>query len=70
MVASQGMQMSNWKNIRYTLQVSLLCLTDRLINFKSMGTYCEKNLEGCSEMQLGVLAEKPILVDSQGFKTY
>lgn len=43
MMASQGIQMRNWEIIHYTMQVSLLSLTDRLINFKSMGTYGEKS---------------------------
>lgn len=44
MAALQGMQISNWKSTHYTLQVSCLSLTDRLINFKNMGTYCAKKL--------------------------
>lgn len=69
MVVSQGMQMHNCKIIHYTVQVSPLSLTDRLINFKSMGT-CEKSwncLQKCSWS--AKKKKKPILVYLQGFKT-
>lgn len=69
MVALQGMQMSNWKSIHDTLQVSRLSLTDRLISFKNMETYCGKKLGSVLGNAVGVLVKKTILVNSPGFKT-
>lgn len=58
MVALQGMQMSNWKSIHDTLQVSRLSLTDRLISFKNMETYCGKKLGSVLGNAVGVLVKK------------
>lgn len=50
MMASKGCRCVTGKSFT-TLQVSFLSMTDRLINFKRMGTYCEKSwnyLQKCS----------------------
>lgn len=59
MAALQGMQTSNWKSTHYTLQILCLSLTDRLINFKNMGTYCGKKLGSVLGNAVGVLVKNP-----------
>lgn len=68
MVASWGMQMCNWKIIHYNVQVSLLSLTDRLINFKRMGTYCEISWNCPQKCSWSASLKKPHTGRSTGFQ--